>query len=35
MGFLGPRFTAIRISLSLPFCLNVGDLAHTIESLHL
>lgn len=33
MGFLGPRFTAIRMSLGLPFCLAAGALAHTLESL--
>lgn len=33
LGFLGPRFTAIRMSLSFPFCLAAGALAHAIETL--
>ncbi len=32
-GFLGMRFTIVRMSLSVPFCIAAGAVAHIIEPL--
>lgn len=35
LGFLGPRFVAMRMVLSLPFCLMAGAMAHMLEGIFL
>lgn len=33
LGFLGPRFVFIRLSISVPFCIAAGIIAHAAELL--
>ena len=32
IGFLGPRFAALRVALSLPCCIGAGALAHLVQT---